>query len=141
MSEENKAIMRRFIEAINARNLDVVDELVAKDHLDHHIPPELPRGPEGVKIYFKSLSTSFPDCRITIEDLLADGDKVAIRIVFAGTHRGEFLGIPATGKQFAIQSIGIGRFANGMMVEWWEIGDGLGLMSQLGVIPALGENA
>jgi len=141
MSEENKAIMRRFIEAINVRNLDIVDELVSKDHLDHHIPPELPRGPEGVKIYFKSLSTSFPDCRITIEDLLADGDKVAIRIVFAGTHQGELMGIPATGKQFSITGIIIGRFEGGQIVEWWENADSLGLMQQLGVIPAMGETA
>jgi steroid delta-isomerase-like uncharacterized protein len=141
MSEENKALMRRFIDVYNARNVDIFDDLVAKDHVDHHIPPELPKGPEGVKVYFKELSTSFPDSRIKIEDMFAEGDKVAIRFVFAGTHQGELMGIPATGKQFSISGIAIGRFTGGQLVEWWENADSLSLMQQLGLIPAMGEPA
>jgi steroid delta-isomerase-like uncharacterized protein len=141
MSEEKKVLMRRFIEAFNARNINLFDELVAKDHVDHHIPPELPKGPEGVKVYFKELSTSFPDSHIKIEDIVAEGDKVVIRFMFTGTHQGALMGIPATGKQFSISGIAIGRFTGDQLVEWWENADSLGLMQQLGLIPAMGEPA
>jgi len=141
MSEENKALMRRFLESLNAGNLDIVDELVAKDHVDHHIPPELPKGPEGIKLYLEGSFAAFPDSHVSVEDMIAEGDKVVVRYVFTGTQQGEFLGIPATGKKFSISGIGIGRFADGKLVEWWENADGLGLMQQLGVIPAMGEPA
>ena len=140
MSEENKAIVRRYLEeAFNDRNTDVIDELVSEDHVDHHIPPELPRGPEGIKLWFNGAFSAFPDSRITAKDVIAEGDKVTIRFEFTGTHQGEFMGIPATGKQFSITGIAIARIADGKLVEWWENADVMGLMQQLGVIPSPGE--
>jgi steroid delta-isomerase-like uncharacterized protein len=140
MSEENKAIVRRYLEeAFNNRNTDVIDELVSEDHVDYHIPPELPRGPEGIKAWFNGAFSAFPDSRIKAKDVIAEGDKVVTRFEFIGTHQGEFMGIPATGKQFSITGIAIARIADGKLVEWWEKADVMGLMQQLGVIPSPGE--
>lgn len=140
MSEENKAIVRRYIEeAFNNRNTDLIDELVSEAHVDHHIPPELPRGPEGIKLWFNGAFSAFPDSHITAKDVIAEGDKVTTRFEITGTHQGEFMGIPATGKKFSITGIAIARIADGKLVEWWENADVMGMMQQLGVIPSPGE--
>ena len=140
MSEENKAIARRYLEeAFNNKNLDVIDEIVSDDYIDHHMPFELPRGPKGVKLSFNYLFSAFPDCRSIVKDVISEGDKVATRFEFTGTHQGEFLGIPGTGKQFSITSIHIFRITDGKLMERWENADHLGWMRQLGVIPSPGE--
>jgi steroid delta-isomerase-like uncharacterized protein len=140
MSEENKAIARRYLEeAFNNRNLDVIDEIVSDDYIDHHIRFELPRGPEGVKLFFNYLFSAFPDCRFIAKDVISEGDKVVTRFEFTGTHQGEFVGIPGTGKQFSITGIDIVRITDGKLMERWENADGLGWMRQLGVIPSPGE--
>ena len=139
MSEANMAMTRRFAdEVMNRGNLRVLDELCAPNVVDHSMPPGFPAGIAGVKQMVTMYRSAFPDMRATIEDLIAEGDKVVARWSATGTHRGELMGIPATGKRVAVTGIGIDRFAGGKMVEHWEIYDQLSLMQQLGVVPALG---
>ena len=136
MSDASKAIVRRYIEeAFNNRKHDLLDELVAEDFVDHHLPPELPPGPEGAKLWFGGAVAGFPDIHIVLKDMIAEEDKVAVRTEITGTHEGEFMDIPATGKEFAITGMAIARIADGRLAEWWENADMMGLMQQLGVIP------
>lgn len=99
------------------------------------MPPELPPGPGGAKIWFNTAVSAFPDFHITPEDVIAEGERVVTHFTFSGTHDGKFMGIPATGKQFSITGIAIVRIADGKLVEWWENADVMGLMQQLGVLP------
>ena len=130
--EENKAILRRVAdEVLNQKNLDLVDEFYATDYVNHIPPnPEI-RGSEGFKQFFAMQFAAFPDFHLTAEDVLAEGDKVVLRWTFTGTHEGELMGIPPTGKQVTYTGIVINRFADGKIVEDWEIADFLGMMQQL----------
>ena len=140
MSEENKAIARRlFGEGINEGNLSVADELVAPDFINHNPARGATPDREGLKQYVTMLRSAFPDLHGTIEDQIAEGDKVVLRMTFRGTHRGKLMGIPPTGKELAVIAIGIFRFAGGKIVERWAITDELGMMQQLGVIPTPGQ--
>lgn len=112
MSEENKAIVQRYSEALNQRNLDVLDEIFAPEFIDHAASPDQPPGPEGLKQFFAMMDSGFPDFHATVEDMLAEGDKVAFRFTFHGTHQGEFMGIPPTGKQVTMQGIDIMRIVD-----------------------------
>jgi predicted ester cyclase len=133
-TEENKQIFRRFIEEFwNQRNLEVADELFAPDAVSP-TAPQLPRGPQGVKEIGGMVLRGFPDFHMTIEDLVAEGDKVAARFMERGTHRGEFMGIAPTGNQATWTEIGILRIKDGKVVESWFQTDMLGLMRQLGAI-------
>lgn len=136
-TEENKAPSRRSGEEIfNSGNLDVADELYAPDYVLHN--PSLPEdlhGPESLKQYAAMPRAAFPDARVTVEDQVAEGDKVVDRWTATGTHTGEFLGIPPTNRRFEISGITISRFSGGKIVEDWYQGDDLGMMQQLGVIP------
>jgi steroid delta-isomerase-like uncharacterized protein len=140
-AEEHKAIVRRWMaEAIDRQNLAIIDELFAPDHVTH-LPglPEPVRGNEGEKELTRMFHAGFPDGRLAIEELLAEGDMVAARLTFHGTHTGAFQGIPPTGKRIAMQGMGIARVAGGKIVELWQMPDMLGLMQQLGVVPAPGQ--
>ena len=140
MSEENKALLRRFIEEVaNKGNLAVIDEIISADVVDHNPQPGQPSGREGVKQNFNMFRTAFPDLHITIDDMVAEGDKVAARMTMRGTHRGELMGIPPTGKQVVFSSIEIDRFSGGQCVDHWEQADIMGLMQQLGVAPGPGD--
>jgi steroid delta-isomerase-like uncharacterized protein len=140
MSEQNRLLVRRGIEEVyNRGNLAVVDELVAHDFVIH-LPSEEIRGPEGAKRYVAALRAAFPDLQITIEDQLADGDKVATRWTARGTHTGAFQGIPPTGKRGSMTGIDIDRIADGRVVECWMNSDDLGLLQQLGVVPPPGQD-
>jgi steroid delta-isomerase-like uncharacterized protein len=141
MSEENKALFRRMFEgAINQGNMDLIDELVAPDVVEHEgLPPGVPAGREGVKMMFTMFRGAFPDLNATIDDVIAEGDKVVARSTWSGTHQGEFMGIPATGKRVSFGVIDIMRFADGVVVEHWGQMDNLGMLQQLGVVPAPGE--
>jgi steroid delta-isomerase-like uncharacterized protein len=138
MSAENKALARRLVEeALNAGRLEVVDELVASDFVEHD--PSLPeevRGPAGVKELIAGYRAAFPDIHITIEDQIAEGDYVVSRWSGTGTHQGELMGMPATGKQATVTGITIDRIADGRIAESWDNWDTLGMMQQLGAIPA-----
>lgn len=134
MSEENKAIMRRiFEEVFNEGNLDLLDELVAPEFVNH-AAPGAPRGPEPVKQLVAMLRNAFPDQHISIEDMIAEDDKVVMRNTYSGTHEGTFMGIPPTGKRFNQNQVHILRFADGKVVEHWAVRDDLTQMQQLGVI-------
>lgn len=135
-AEENKHLVRRFLEEVgNQGNIAVVDELVTADMIEHEEIPGIPPNREGVKQAFAMFRTAFPDMRVTIEDLIAESDKVVARETWRGTHRGAFMEIPPTGKQVEVTGIDILRIANGKMVEHWGQLDMLGMLQQLGVVP------
>ncbi len=135
-TEENKAVLRRVHETINSGDLDAYAQLVAPDAVDHGLPPGFPAGPEGARTLLSMIRDTFPDFRMTTDDLIAEGDKVVARLTCTGTHRGDFMGVPATGKQVSWGVIEILRVANGKVAERWSQTDTLGLMQQLGAIPA-----
>ena len=136
MSEENKAISRRsFEEILNQGTLSVADEIVSSDYV-HHDPanPSGCNGLEGFKQLVTKYRTAFPDLRLTIEDIFAEGDRVAVRWTWSGTHQGDLEGIAPTGKHTAGSGISIYRFSDGKIEEQWENWDTIGLMKQLGVV-------
>jgi predicted ester cyclase len=135
-TEENKALLRRFIELWNTGNVTAADEFVNTGLADHTLLPGLPPGLAGFKLMVSGFRAAFPNLRISIDDLIAQGDKAAARVTFRGTQHGEFQGIPPTGKSFTMGAIGILRFKNGEVVEHWATLDQLGLLTQLGVAPA-----
>ena len=138
-TEQNKAIVRRvFEEAVNQGNLAVADDLLASDYVNHNFPVPAP-GPEGFKQVITMFRTAFPDIVVKLEDVIADGDRVSTRGHFAGTHRGDFMGIPATGKKVSVSYIDIWRLENGKARENWVQMDMLGMMQQLGVVPGPGQ--
>jgi len=139
-SEENKALVRRFYEEVfNQKQLDRAGEFVAPDYLDHGAVPGQGPGLEGAKqqrwaMYFAAI----PDLHATIDDMVAEGDKVVVRYTAEGTQLGQLPGIPPTGKRFRTSGISVYRLAEGKLAEQWEQADMLGLMQQLGVLPARG---
>ncbi len=136
MSEDNKMLIRRAFEDIyNQGNLVAVDEYVDGNFVIH-APSEDIHGPTGARRYIAMLREAFPDFHVTIEDQVADGDRVVTRWTAEGTHLGEFQGISPTGKRGTMTGIDIDRIADGKVVECWTNTDDLGLMQQLGVIPA-----
>jgi len=138
-TEENKAIFHRIYEEfLNQGNSDVADELFVTNYVNHSIPPGQPQGLAGEKQFIATFRTAFPDIQFTIEDLIAEGDKVVGRVTWRGTHKGELMGIHPTGKKVTVEGIDIIRFADGKAVENWYSGDTLGLMQQLGAVPTLG---
>jgi steroid delta-isomerase-like uncharacterized protein len=137
-SDQNKAIVRRAFEEPWKGNLDVIDELIASDYVGHDpVNPEPLRGPEGVKEFVTTYRSAFPDARITVEQQLAEGDLVATRWSARGTHEGELMGIQATGKQVTVSGLTISRLSNDKIVEEFQNWDTLGMMQQLGAVPAL----
>jgi len=130
-SEENKAIVRRFVESYNKRNLDLFDDLVAADYVDHI---HQLHGLESLKQLFRLGFNAFPDWHETIEDIIAEGDKVWVRLTYTGTHTGEFRGLAPTGKKTTTMGLMIYRIVNGTLVEGWDLSDYLALLKQLGVI-------
>lgn len=137
-TEQNKALARQMIEEIfNRGDLSRVDEFLAPDFVEREeLPPGVPPGREGVKQLTAMLRSAFPDFKATIDDLVAEGDKVVILQTWRGTHRGEFMGIPPTGRSVSFQVIDTMRIAGGKIVEHWGLMDSMGLMQQLGAIPA-----
>jgi steroid delta-isomerase-like uncharacterized protein len=136
MSDRNKNVVRRlFDEVWNKGHLPVTDELFAPTY-SHHDPstPDVGRGPDSERKRATLYRAAFPDLRLTIEDLVAEGDTVVARWSCRGTHKGDLSGIAPTGKQIAISGVSIARFANGHIVEGWVNWDALGLMQQLGVV-------
>jgi predicted ester cyclase len=131
-AETNKALARRIpFEAYNQGNIDVFDEVVAENLVDHFPPPGFPAGREGYKMFVPALRAAFPDLQATLDLEIADGDKVVHRVTVRGTHKGDFMGIPATGKQVTWTETHILRFADNREVEHWGNADQSGLMMQL----------
>ena len=141
-AEENKALVSRWIEeGWNQGNVAIIDELAAPDFVDHHVPPGLPPNAEGHKAWLQLARAGFPDLQLTIEDMIADGDKVVARMMVTGTQTGEFMGLPPSGKLVSVTAIGISRIADGKSVEYWENFDALGVMQQIGAIPSPGQSS
>jgi len=134
MSEQNKATVRRFFEQIDKGNTDVVDELYA-DTLRFYQPGSDPVDKAARKQLLLMFRSVFPDSSHTIEDMIAEGDRVVTRFTFHGTQRGELMGIPATGKQVAVQGMVIDRLSAGKIMEEWVSFDMMGMMQQLSVAP------
>ena len=139
-AEEIKALERRYVEELNkgkAATMAAIDEFLATDFVGH-VGTES-EDTHGIKDYKKSVSeyfNAFPDMHYTIDDMVVEGDKVAVRFTATGTHKGEFMGIPPTNKKVKVQLIGIDRVVGGKIVEEWGISDMLGLMRQLGLTPS-----
>ena len=133
--EENKALVRRFIEAYNTRNLDLFDDLVAPDYIDH---THRQHGLESFKRLFQLAFKAFPDWHEHIEDIIAEGDKVWVCVTATGTHTGEWnlsgVPLPPTGRKVTMRMVFIWRIDDGRLVEGREVDDALDLLTQLGVI-------
>jgi steroid delta-isomerase-like uncharacterized protein len=139
--EENKVVLRRtYEELFNQGNLANVEELIAPDCINHDVPPGMNnRGPEGIRQVVLMLRTAFPDLHVTIEELVAEGDMVACLVTMSGTHLGTFMGISPTGRSFRQAQMHFVRFRDGKGIENRAVRDDLGMMQQLGVIPAPSE--
>lgn len=136
-AETNKVILRRYWEEVfNGRNLDLIDELIAKNWVYHGPAGQEVHGPEGLKQYLTIYFSAFPDIHAKVEDVFAEGDRVASRSTCRGTHKGELMGIAPTGKQVTLTVIAISRLMNGNIVEDWGLVDLFGMMQQLGVVPS-----
>ena len=139
--EQSKALVRQMVEEMfNRGNLSRAEEFLAPDFVEHEeLPPGIPRGREGVKQLTATLRSAFPDFHATIDDIVAEGDKVVIRQTWSGTHKGEFMGVPPTGRRVSFGVIDIIRVDGGKFVEHWGQMDNMSMMQQLGAIPAPGQ--
>jgi steroid delta-isomerase-like uncharacterized protein len=134
--EDNKQAARRFyVEVINARNVDVLGELLTPDGVDHTFGSQ---NAEQAKQFFGMVLQAFPDLHAEVHDVIAEGDLVAARVTYTGTHQGEFVGIPATGKQTTTNGVDFFRMQDGRQAEHWGGPDMLSFLVQLGVMPGPG---
>ncbi len=135
-----KRLAARFYEKVNdamsTGNTALLDEIVAPNAIDHNPIPGQAPGRDGIKKAFAEFRGAFSDMHMSVQDMVAEGDKVACRIVTRMTHRGEFQGVPGTGRQVTLSGIDILRFVNGTLSERWGEFDNLGMMQQLGVVSA-----
>jgi steroid delta-isomerase-like uncharacterized protein len=135
-AEQNKSVVRRWVEeGWNKGNLTVVDQIYTPDFVQHEPAPERVNSSEALKQYVRGYLTAFPDLHFHIEDLVADGEKVVWRFSSTGTHKGDFMGIPPTGKIGYVTGMVMFRLENSRIAEAWVNIDALGLLQQLGVIP------
>jgi steroid delta-isomerase-like uncharacterized protein len=136
-TERNKAVVRRFIEEVqNRKDWGAYDELNAEDFVNLSAPPGVPSDREGGKMFLGAFLNAFPDSQVTIEDMIAEGDRVVTKKTFTGTHTAELNGIPPTGKRVSITYVDILRLRDGEIIEHWLSMDQLSFMQQLGVLPA-----
>ena len=139
-TEDNKTLMRRFFEEVyTKKNLAAIEEFISPNHIDHSAAAAgLPVGAEGSRQAIGMMLTGFPDLHVTVEDMIAEGDKAVVRMTMRGTQQGAFGSISPTGKQVAVSTIDIVRIEGGKIAEEWGIDDMLGMLQQLGVVPAMG---
>lgn len=136
--EDNKAFARRMYEAINAGNLDLIDELVSESFVEHEVFPGLPTtGPEAPKAALGMFRAAFPDLQFTADDMIGEGDKVVVRGTMSGTHKGEFMGMPPTNKSFKIKFIDILEIHDSQGTAHWGMTDQAAMMEQLGLAPQM----
>jgi steroid delta-isomerase-like uncharacterized protein len=141
-NHDNKAIVSRYYdEVLNQRKVDVLDEIAAEDYVEHDPFPGQGNGRADLKARVAALHNGFNPLRFTVEDLIAEGDKVVARWTNAGTHSGGFMGIPPTSMPFAITGIDIHIVRNGRLAEHWHVVDQLAMLLQLGVITLPGAPA
>ena len=137
-TQTQKMVERIPLEVLNNDSFGLIDELVSSDFVEHYAQPGVPPTRQGFKETAIALKKAFPDLRYTIEDSIETGDRIVHRLSATGTMKGDFLGIPATGKRATWTEIHIGRVANGRLVEHWGLVDQLAMLVQLGVVQAPG---
>jgi steroid delta-isomerase-like uncharacterized protein len=134
---DNKALAQRwFAEVMNEGNEDALDEIASPNFVDHDPLPGTSADRDGLHDFIKQVRSAFPDLEANIDDMLAEGDQIAVRSTFRGTHEGDFMGIPATGKKVEVANYDFVRIENGQAVEHWGTIDSAALMEQLGAVPA-----
>ena len=139
-TEQNKAAVRRYWEGFNAHNLDVWDEVCTPNHINHDPGLPVPDADlQTIKQLIGGLQAAFPDAKASEQDLIAEGDKVVVRMTVRATHKGDFMGIPASGKAVTFSGIFIDRLTDGKIAEQWVVFDVMGLMIQIGAVPAPGQ--
>ncbi len=136
-TDSQRTAERIPLEVLNAGNFGLLDELLTPDFVDHFPRPGMPSTREGLKQTLHALKTAFPDLRYSIDDAIVCGDQVVHRLSATGTMKGDFMGIPPTGKRASWMEIHIGRGeVNGRQTEHWGLADQLGMLVQLGIVPA-----
>lgn len=130
----NKEKVQQGFDMINQRNFDGLDQIIGPNYVNHDMPAPAP-GPDGLKAVLGAFIQGFPDMHIVLEDKIAEGDLVCTRGYLTGTHKGEFMGIPATHKSVKVNFIDIWRFEGGLAAENWVRMDNVGMMQQLGLMP------
>jgi steroid delta-isomerase-like uncharacterized protein len=136
--EDNKALTRRFYTEINQGNAGVIDELISEDFVEHEGFPGLPSsGREAPRAFFELFKAAFPDFQITPDEVIGEGDKVVVRATMSGTHKGEFMGAPPTGKGFKVEAIDIVEVHDGQATAHWGQTDQVAMMEQLGLAPEM----
>jgi steroid delta-isomerase-like uncharacterized protein len=133
--QENMQAQQQFGEAINSGNLNAMRDLVAPNCVDHDPGPGQVPGPEGYIALFTEMRTAFPDFAVAVDHLVADDDNISFAYTVTGTHSGDFMGHPATGRKISARGMQISRFENGKMVERWGSSDQLGILQQIGAAP------
>jgi len=133
----NRAVVQRYFDEVwNQGKVEVLDELLAQDYVNHSSSiPNVPPGPDGVKPIVFAMRRAFPDLRYRIDQLVVSPEAVAARVTLSGTHHGDFFGIAPTGKRFEVTQTNIERFRDGKIVDHWRNTDELSLLKQLGVVP------
>ena len=129
--EENKKIVRKSIEVINTKDLSSIEQMVAPDFVDH---TRKMQGSEGLKQFLFMIYKSFPDFHLTIEDIIAEENKVWVRLTITATHTGEFFGLAPTSKKFTEPSVWIYRIANSKIIEGWDVHDELDFYKKIDAI-------
>jgi steroid delta-isomerase-like uncharacterized protein len=139
MAAENKVIMSRFVEFINTGSEKLAEELISPDAI-FHVPgrPEPLRGPAGYLAVIGMMRGGFPDIQWTLEEMIAEDDRVAARFTMRGTHQGSFFGVPPTGRTIAVQAMNFYRLSGGQFIEERGQPDLLGLLQQIGAVPSPG---
>ena len=138
MSDANKAVVQRFYDVFNSGKLNELDSFVRENFIDHNPLPEQNPGLAGLKQVMAMFRTAFPDIKIDVRELMAEGDKVAVRTQATGTHEGPLLGLPATGKSATISAIDIFVVKDGKIAEAWHVEELLYLLVQMGAVPMPG---
>jgi steroid delta-isomerase-like uncharacterized protein len=130
--QDNLAVQQKFGSTVSTGELELLRDLIASDVVDHDPAPDQGAGPEGYIRMFSAMRTSFPDLEVSLDQLVADENKVAIAYTIIGTHKGEFMGIAPTGRKVRARGVQIARFRDGKMVERWGSSDQLGILQQIG---------
>jgi steroid delta-isomerase-like uncharacterized protein len=130
----SEALVTAYFAALTEGRLDDLDTVLAEDFEEHELLPGIPPTRDGLKQKYALLRSGFPDLRFAIEDLLLSGDRVAVRVTVSGTHLGAFLGKPATGRAFAVTSVGICRMGDSRIAEHWGVFDQMAMLGQLGAL-------
>jgi len=136
MADYEAMAQRWYAEVMNQGNEQVIDEICSEDFVDHDPLPGTGADRAGLHDFVKLVRSAFPDLETTVDDIIAEGDRLAVRSTFRGTHEGDFMGIPATGKKVEVSNYDFVRFENDMCVEHWGTIDSAALMEQLGAVPA-----